>query len=44
MSTSSPDAVEGALSRLDTSAAHSARVWNYLLGCSAASSSAPSAT
>jgi hypothetical protein len=32
MSTSSPDAVEGALSRLDTSAAHSARVWNYLLG------------
>jgi hypothetical protein len=32
MSTSSPDAVESALSRLDTSAAHSARVWNYLLG------------
>jgi S-adenosyl methyltransferase len=32
MTGDSPDAVEELLSRLDTTAAHSARVWNYLLG------------
>jgi hypothetical protein len=32
MSGSSPEGGEDALSRLDTTAAHSARVWNYLLG------------
>jgi S-adenosyl methyltransferase len=32
MTASSPEAGEDALSRLDTTAAHSARVWNYLLG------------
>ncbi|HEY6496924.1 MAG TPA: SAM-dependent methyltransferase [Trebonia sp.] len=32
MAGSSPDAREDAMSRLDTTAAHSARVWNYLLG------------
>jgi hypothetical protein len=32
MTGSSPEAIEEALSRLDTTVAHSARVWNYLLG------------
>jgi hypothetical protein len=32
MTGSSPEAGEDALSRLDTTVAHSARVWNYLLG------------
>jgi S-adenosyl methyltransferase len=32
MNASSPGGPEEALSRLDTSTAHSARVWNYLLG------------
>jgi hypothetical protein len=32
MTGSSPEAGEDALSRLDSTVAHSARVWNYLLG------------
>jgi S-adenosyl methyltransferase len=32
MSGTPPEGPEGALSRLDTTTAHSARVWNYLLG------------
>jgi hypothetical protein len=32
MAGSSPEAGEDSLSRLDTTVAHSARVWNYLLG------------
>jgi hypothetical protein len=32
MTGDSPEAVEERLSRFDTTAAHSARVWNYLLG------------